>query len=219
MWNNKKTGALEITKVYFDDVVISQTRPSIDEDNDGFTASQGDCNDFDDLTYPGAQEFCGDGVDQNCDGQDLLCDSDVDNDGDGFTEKDGDVNDADSTVYPGALEVCHDNIDNDGDGLTDCLDSACDAVCGGIRQAFGFDTDSEGFVYNDDLFRGTGHPNYAAGGSGSRDLSVTLGGIDTAKILDGMSGGWSRSFEVVDEGPVSISLRFRLTIAGKYESD
>ena len=52
-----------------------------------------------------------------------------------------------------------------------------------IRQAFGFDTNSEGFVYNDDLVRGTSSPNYANGSANNHNLSVTLGGIDTAKIF------------------------------------
>ena len=39
----------------------------VDGDEDGFNLSDGDCNDSDPATYPGAAEFC-DGEDRNCDG-------------------------------------------------------------------------------------------------------------------------------------------------------
>ena len=42
--------------------------------------------------YPGAEEICDDGIDQDCNGSDLSCD-DVDNDSDGFTDAQGDCND------------------------------------------------------------------------------------------------------------------------------
>jgi hypothetical protein len=54
----------------------------IDDDGDGFSENQGDCNDNDDNIYPGAGEICGDGIDQNCNDIDLLCG--VDSDGDGI---------------------------------------------------------------------------------------------------------------------------------------
>ncbi|HZW63827.1 MAG TPA: MopE-related protein [Flavobacteriaceae bacterium] len=40
-----------------------------DEDEDGFTTCQGDCDDNDDSTYPGAPEIPADGIDQDCDGE------------------------------------------------------------------------------------------------------------------------------------------------------
>jgi hypothetical protein len=145
----------------------------------------------------------------------------VDLDGDGFTEDQGDVDDSDLSVYPGAPELCGDGVDNDSDGLADCLDNDCNADCGADNvQSFRFDTNSEGFEYRDDLFRGTGHPAYASGSyDPANGLAVTLGGIDSTKIRDGRSGGWSRTFAVMDESTINIRLRYRLTIAGEYESD
>lgn len=47
----------------------------LDADGDGFTAfgacagSMDDCDDNDDTVFPGAEEICGDGIDNNCDGR------------------------------------------------------------------------------------------------------------------------------------------------------
>ena len=41
---------------------------SPDDDGDGWTVEEGDCNDADGSVYPGANESC-DGIDNNCDGQ------------------------------------------------------------------------------------------------------------------------------------------------------
>ena len=41
-----------------------------DDDGDGVTPNEGDCNDDDDTVYPGATETDGDGVDSDCDGYD-----------------------------------------------------------------------------------------------------------------------------------------------------
>ena len=51
-----------------------------DIDGDGFTVAQGDWNDFDNTLYPGAPEICGDGIDQDGDGLDMVC-GDVNGDG------------------------------------------------------------------------------------------------------------------------------------------
>jgi hypothetical protein len=45
----------------------------IDNDRDGFTEKQGDCNDLDPNINPNAAEICGDEIDQDCDGSDLPC--------------------------------------------------------------------------------------------------------------------------------------------------
>jgi len=46
--------------------------PNEDFDQDGYTADL-DCDDLDPNTYPGATDFCGDGLDQDCSGADTDC--------------------------------------------------------------------------------------------------------------------------------------------------
>ncbi|MDW7773917.1 MAG: MopE-related protein [Desulfobulbaceae bacterium] len=93
----------------------------VDYDNDGYNSNR-DCNDNDPAVYPGAEEICGDGIDQDCDGFDAQCETVcTDNDGDGFAVEGGDCgpvdcNDADDSAYPGAVEICGDNIDQNCDG-------------------------------------------------------------------------------------------------------
>ena len=43
-----------------------------DKDGDGYSTEQGDCNEEDNSVYPGAAEICGDEIDQDCDGEDLV---------------------------------------------------------------------------------------------------------------------------------------------------
>jgi hypothetical protein len=95
---------------------------SVDDDGDGYSEIEGDCNDDDALVNPGVvdgnsgYDF---DTDHNCDG--VRDDGAIDNDGDGYTELEGDCNDQDDRTYPDAREN-PDDVDNDCDGCIDNVD-------------------------------------------------------------------------------------------------
>lgn len=129
-----------------------------DNDNDAYYSEKGcgteqDCNDKDELIYPGATETCSDEKDNDCDSLvdcedpdcefDMSCRTCTDSDGDNFylegscgTEQD--CNDIDELIYPGATEICDDGKDNDCDGKIDCVDTDCesDLTCCALDTKF-----------------------------------------------------------------------------------
>lgn len=123
-----------------EDIENHSTPPNLsDDDGDGYTENEGDCNDDNTAIYPGVPEYCNE-YDDDCDGD--VDESDAvdvstyyaDDDGDGhgnqsstsqacsrpsgYVTNDNDCDDSDSSVYPGATERC-DGEDNDCDGSTD----------------------------------------------------------------------------------------------------
>ncbi len=119
------------------DVGVCEAASCTDADGDGVCADQGDCDDNDAAMKPGLNEVCGDGKDNNCDGQtDEECGGPActDGDGDGVCADAGDCDDSDAATHPGAVEACGDQKDNDCDGQTDedcagCLDQDGDGYC------------------------------------------------------------------------------------------
>jgi hypothetical protein len=103
----------------------------IDDDGDGFTEDEGDCDDTDDDVNPDAPEIYN-GVDDDCDGDVDEGTDGFDDDGDGWTDIAGDCDDEDPATHPGAEEI-PDGLDNDCDGDidegTDAFDDDGDCFC------------------------------------------------------------------------------------------
>ena len=64
---------------WISDIRLTEKEQTLDQDGDGVSSFNGDCNDFDATISPENEEIWYDGIDQNCDGMD-----DYDQDGDGF---------------------------------------------------------------------------------------------------------------------------------------
>jgi len=138
------------------------TVEDIDQDQDGYTICQGDCDDSNENVNPGAQEVCN-GIDDDCDG--LIDDDDPDctgkttwhedsdNDGygnpnvsldtcdqpAGYVLDDTDCDDSNENVNPGATEICN-GIDDDCDGLIDDDDPDCTG-----KTTWHEDSDNDGY--------------------------------------------------------------------------
>jgi len=146
---------------------MSCTGSELDEDEDGYTEAQGDCDDGNANRTPGAVEVC-DGEDNDCSGSAPVAELDLD--GDGYVACEpgptitsvlgGDCDDASPLVNPGALEQTNgidDNcdgvlgpaeIDNDGDGVSplagDCDDDNPATFPGAAEICDGLDNDCAG---------------------------------------------------------------------------
>ena len=139
-----------------------------DDDGDGFSEEEGDCDDTDMTVYPGADEYC-DETDSNCDGE-------IDNDAidhslvsrygsdgfgidyevlivcaqpEGYADNGDDCDDLNALTYPGAEEVC-DDIDSDCDGEID--NNAIDA------SLYYMDVDGDGYGNPDDVITSCTEP-------------------------------------------------------------
>ena len=112
--------------------------------------AESDCDDSDPERHPRTTELCRNLLDDDCDGNVDLFDTDcfrlLDRDRDGFCgegiddNRDGDCldeaedrfgtdcNDLDAAINVRAAEICDDEIDNDCDGLVDVRDTTCPCV-------------------------------------------------------------------------------------------
>jgi hypothetical protein len=192
--------------------------PEEDLDGDGFTVSDGDCDDGDAARHPGAEEHCN-GLDDDCDGDtdeeavDALAwylDADDDHFGDpasvtwscavvsGHRTEGGDCDDNDPAINPDADEVCN-GVDDDCDGDTDESD-AVDA------ETWYVDGDGDGWGVEDNTAVGCGPSSALAAEAGDcddDDPDINPGAYERPDDdIDQDCDGEDRSFDgvVLDHG-------------------
>ncbi|NQT86529.1 lamin tail domain-containing protein, partial [bacterium] len=78
-----------------------------------------------------------------------------------------------------------------------------------------FDSDAQGFVYADDVFNGTADPDGADGAHSGGALEVSLG---PGPVAAGLSGGWSSTFSVEEQGLHGLSVRYRMVLGPDFEA-
>ncbi len=201
--------------MWVDELTIATAPPQCaDGDSDGHqdaACGGDDCDDTNADIHPGATEQCGDGIDQDCDGQDLPCEDCVDADSDGHQDAacgGDDCDDSNADIHPGATEVCGDGIDQDCNGTDlscDCADADSDghqdAACGGddcddtnadIHPGAtevcsdGVDNDCNGLTDDQDTDACGTEPNPNDGGSDDDGCGCRMGSDSTDGILGGL---------------------------------
>jgi hypothetical protein len=87
-----------------------------------------------------------------------------------------------------------------------------------------FNSSENGFSYSDNTFRGATQGSYASGSRVSSGgftggaLRVRLGG-ENSNTINGISGGWRRTFTLSAPAAVTLSFRYSLDQGPDYESD
>ncbi len=149
---------------------------------EGYVLQPGDCDDGNDITYPGAIEICDD-LDNDCDGttdEEVLSTFYADGDGDdwgleaptiqgctapdGYGAHTGDCDDNDPSIYPDAPETC-DGKDNNCDGAVD--ESG--------ETPFYLDGDGDGYGRSNDALMGCEQPEgYTTNGDDCNDTDAAI---------------------------------------------
>ncbi|MDX2089141.1 MAG: putative metal-binding motif-containing protein [Kofleriaceae bacterium] len=137
-----------------DGVVVTASRAlavrpprELDDDGDGVSEAEGDCDDTRADVSPSAPELAN-ALDDDCDGIVDDATEAFDDDGDGVTELGGDCDDGAASVHPTATEVCNER-DDDCDVSID-EDASCDDVDGdGFRASAGDCNDDDPEIHPD----------------------------------------------------------------------
>lgn len=204
------TGLATQTDAYF--AVVAGT--AHDDDGDGYTEDQGDCQDGDGSVHPGAKEYYNQ-RDDDCDGLIDEGTAAYDDDGDGFSELDGDCDDTDPSSWPGAPEGCDgfDNdcdlvvdeetpcYDDDGDGWTeidgDCDDTGAITYPDAPEVEDGADNDCDGRIDNGTPAYDDDGDGYSENDGDCDDGSAAIG-PDATEACDGADNDCDGSADEVN---------------------
>ncbi len=126
-------------------VTIDEPISLDDNDGDGYSEDDGDCDDNDEFSYPDAIELA-DNADNDCDGTVDEGSENSDDDGDTYSEADGDCDDADASINPDAEEA-PDFLDNNCDGTIDEGTVNFDDDLDGFSEALGDCNDDDPEVF------------------------------------------------------------------------
>ena len=77
---------------------------------------------------------------------------------------------------------------------------------------------SNDFKYSDWAFGYHRNGDYASGSVVGEALKVRLGGVDDSNVMDGISGGWTGTFDIETSGYVTLSFVYRI-ITNRYDMD
>ena len=177
-----------------------------DDDDDGYSENQGDCNDNNASVNPGATDVCGDGIDQDCSGGDLVCpDLMKDSDNDGLTDAEEEIYHTDPM-----------KSDSDGDGVSD-----------GEEVAGGFDPLDRNSTPVDTAWHSAS--NFSAVhvlGTGNKGILETeFDAIPLINRLDGVIGYADSSVGITAYNSMAMLVRmnengrFDARNGGTYDSD
>ncbi len=188
----------------------------------GYTDNPDDCDDEAATTNPGADEICGNGADDNCDGtidegtvfETYYADTDDDGYGDaassisacdglpaGYSTDNTDCDDTHATVYPGAPEIC-DGLDND-----------CDAEYDEGVVSASISPTPAASVCKDDFFTMTANAGAGYTYQWFKNGNIILGA--TNQLYDATKQGYYQVQVTTAEGCFAISSATYLTVNPK----